>query len=183
MAFSISNRKNKETGNNSSVSEIEPTEIIEPVATVPPEITHEEISNNLDESATNEIAQNNVDTAAETAPPPQLPSPPNTESPILENEIESGPEQSATEIATETPPAPISQRKNRRRGKKPYFQEDNSIDEEFASRLDMSCANDIVAPNIENAYIADYIRYDLFKKITRKKDGNPYFTTNAILKN
>lgn len=164
---SIPNRKkNKETGINSSVSEIEPTEIIEAAATVPPDMTHEEISNRIDESATNEINQINVETGqstiAETMPPQQLPSPA-----ILENEIESGPEQPVTEyntvepseIATELPPAPISQRKkNRRRGKKPHAQEDNSIDEEFASRLDLSCADaDTGAPHIENAHISTYI--------------------------
>lgn len=166
MAFSILNRKNQETGNNSSVSEIEPPEVIEPVVTVSPEITHEEISNGLDESATNEINQINVETGqstiAETVTPQQMPSPPNTnESPIMENEIESGPEQSVTEFnavdSTELPPAPILQRKNRRRGKKTHFQDDINIDEEFASRLDLSCADaGVPGPQIENAHVSTY---------------------------
>lgn len=175
--FRTAKKKNKETGNNSTVSEIEPTEIIEPVVTVPPEITHEEIVNTIDESATNEINQINVgesgqSTIAETVPPQLLPSPPNTdESAVLENEIEIGPDQPPPEfntidsidIATEMPPASISQRKNRRKGKKSHAHEDNTIDEEFASRLDISCTDaQVLGPHIENAHIANYIRYDLF---------------------
>lgn len=160
MAIFIPNRKHKETGNNSSVSEIETTEIIEPAVTVPPGITHEEISNGIGDPVINEINE-----IAETVPPP--PFQPNTPEPaVYENEIESGPEPPATEfnsvdpseIDTERPPAPISQRKNRRRKKKPHVEEDNNIDEEFASRLDDSCNDDqnVKAPTLENSVIAGY---------------------------
>lgn len=128
----------------------------------------------------NEITGTNVEsgqpTIAETVPSQQAPppSPPNYhESAVSENEIQSGTEPPATEynavdpgeVSTERPPAPITQRKNRRRKKKPYAQEDDSIDEEFASRLDMSCNDEVnePAPTLENSSISGYIRYDLFE--------------------
>lgn len=148
------------------------------MVTVPPEITHQEIANNVDQTATNEINQINV----ESGPPAiaeTIPSPPNTyESTISENEIENGPNQTPPsppteyntddpiEIATEMPPATISQRKNRRRGKKMQ-----DIDEEFASRLDVSCADaKVVAPPIENAFVASYIQYVLSSYFLRSHD-------------
>lgn len=148
------------------MSEIEPPEIIEPI-TVSPEITHEEIVKTVDESATNEINEINVN----SLPPHQVSTQqPNAYEPIAsENEIANGPDQTlpelnkivdSGEITTEQPPAPISQRKNRRKGKKHHAHEDNSIDEEFASRLDMSCADaETSAPQIENAHVANYLRY------------------------
>lgn len=153
------------------MSEIEPPEIIEPV-TVSPEITHEEIVKSVDGSATNEINEINVN----SLPPHQV----STQQPTAsENEIANGPDQTVPElnaivdsgeITTEPPPAPISQRKNRRKGKKHHAHEDNSIDEEFASRLDMSCADaETSAPQIENAHVANYLRYkfDLDSKINK----------------
>lgn len=165
----------KETGNNSTVSEIEQPEVIESVVTVPPEITHEEmVGNAVDGTATNEINEINVKSgqsriAETTEPPQQVPEQSNNahESAISENDIENGPDQllpefnsvDSIETLTEIPPASISQRKNRRKHKKPHLQEDNSIDEEFASRLDMSCADaETAAPQIEDAHVASYIR-------------------------
>lgn len=136
-----------ETGNNSSVSEIEPPEVIEPIGTVSPDITHEEIINRVEGTTANQLNE-----VAVTELPIQVPFQPE----ISENEIQQQqlPEQFEPEIASTT------QRKPRRKGKKPNVQEDNNIDSEFASRLDMSCADaETIAPQIENAHVSDYIRY------------------------
>lgn len=56
--------------------------------------------------------------------------------------------------------AETTTQKHRRKGKGSDFQEDNFIDEDFASRMDMSCMDDAtIAPQISDAYIVEYIRY------------------------
>lgn len=138
-----------ETGNNSTVSEIEPPEIIVPV-TVSPEITHEEFVNRFDGSVTSEA--NEID----VAPNPQIisvtaaPEIPEQES---HNQNEELPEQGSSQ--------PEKQKKRRRKGKVTELQEDNSIDADFASSLDMSCIEGTTAPAINDAYIQEYIQYDL----------------------
>lgn len=146
------------------MSEIEPPEIIEPV-TVSPEITHEEIIKSVNESVANEITGNSELPHHVSTQPPNV-----YESPVSEheNEIGNGPDQvlpeletivDSIEITTEMPTAPISPRKNRRKGKKNHAHEDNTIDEDFARRLDMSCADaQTSAPQIENAHVANYVR-------------------------
>lgn len=136
------------------MSEIEPPDVIEPAGTVSPDITHEEIIKTSEESPSNQfnvgIVQevSNQEISENEIQPPQLPE---QEIPqenfVVEEEIPSIPTTSA---------AP---RKKGRKNKKPNVQEDNNIDSEFASRLDMSCADaETIAPQIENAHVADYIR-------------------------
>lgn len=50
----------------------------------------------------------------------------------------------------------VSEAPQKKRRRKP--QEDNTIDDEFASRLDMSCTEGTVAPSIVNAYILEFAR-------------------------
>lgn len=145
------------------MSEIEPPVIIAPV-TISPEITHEEIAKTVDESATNEINEINVNQHTQSTQPPSA------------NEIllsENGFDRSSPEPSTsEMPPASILQRifKSRRKGKKHHALEDKSIDEEFASRLDMSCADaETSAPQIDNAHVANYIRYGIFLILMQSK--------------
>lgn len=52
----------------------------------------------------------------------------------------------------------FSQESQKKRRPKPDIQEDNTIDDEFASRLDVSCAETTVAPSIVGAYVSDYAR-------------------------
>lgn len=122
-----------ETGNNSSVSEIEQPEVIEPIDTVSQDLTHEEITNPLG-------------TAVESQPE-------NSVNEIQQQQLPEKPDDLQSQSA------PTGQKKHRRKGKKPNVQEDDVIDVEFASRLDMSCADtETPAPQIENAHVADYIR-------------------------
>lgn len=120
-----------ETGGDSTVSEIEPLVVIEPFATIQPEITHQEME-------TSEV-QEPVTSDSNINPLPE------THSEQVENEV------------LETP-ITVSEASQKKRRRKPDIQEDNTIDEEFASRLDMSCIEETVAPTIVNAYIVEYAR-------------------------
>lgn len=120
------------------VSEIEPPVVIEEIVTVPPEVTHEEIQNSIPnvpitESVNSEVIDNE-DNAIGT-----------------ETEIENEAESALTS-------SEIPQKKRRRKGKLSEVQEDDSIDDEFASRLDMSCIEGIVAPSVSDAHVKEYIR-------------------------
>lgn len=128
------------------MSEIEPQEVIEPIVTISPEITHEELEvRPIEEPLTdrpNQIEQNPDQTFNLNAQ-----------------------EKEAEELETaesEEPHAPSTGQKKRRRKGKNEYQEDDTIDDEFASRLDMSCIEDTPAPSVNDAYIVEYIRYDLF---------------------
>lgn len=76
--------------------------------------------------------------------------------------IPSNPEQTLTTATAEVESVPSTeatkQKKRRRKGKISDAQEDNNIDYEFASRLDMSCIEGIAAPSVNDAYVLEYIR-------------------------
>lgn len=113
---------------------IEPT-----IATVAPEITHQEME-------TSEI-QEPVTVVAETAEitnDSNINPSPETDSEHISNEV----------VETEV----VLEAAHKKRRRKPEIQEDNTIDDEFASRLDMSCAEATVAPMIVNAYVVEYVR-------------------------
>lgn len=133
-----------ETGSDSTVSEIEPPEVNESLATISPEITHQEVHDvrPVDQVTTGQPNENELDTNSldndeiqETAEPDDA----------------DDQETSSTTV----------QKKRRRKGKINEFQEDNTIDEDFASRLDMSCIDGTAAPTIDNAYVVEYIRYEI----------------------
>lgn len=129
-----------ETGGDSTVSEIEPPVVIEHFATVPPELTHQELKTSEVQEPDiilNETSEATVDSNSNPLP--------ETHSEQLENEV----------VEAEITVSEAPQKKRRR---KPNIQEDNTIDDEFASRLDMSCAEGIVATPIVNAYVTDYAR-------------------------
>lgn len=168
-----------ETGNNSTVSEIEGPEVIEAIVTVSPEITHEEVLQPIEEPSTNEVNTNEILAPPSQAPPsevespeiPQLPEspPPPQEFPEQvtagqETIEQESPEQESTDQESVQPdeqqtPNINSQKKRRRKGKIPEFHEENNIDDDFASRLDMTCIEGTVAPAVNDAYIVEYIRY------------------------
>lgn len=168
-------------GNNSTVSEIETPEVIEAIVTVSPDITHEEVLQPIQESSTNEVNTNEI-----LAPPSQAPSsePESPESPKeisqssqsppqeLPEQVTAGqetveqesPEQESPDQETTQPEEQQilntnSQKKRRRKGKIPEFQEENNIDDDFANRLDMTCIEGTIAPAVNDAYIVEYIRY------------------------
>lgn len=117
----------------SPVAEIEQTEM-SPIES-PVEVTHEEISQINDVSVTNE-SQPHTNEIEET----------NSNNVPQEPEVEVEP--------TET----VTQQKRRRKGKN--YEEDATIDEAYASQLDLSCVGEtaISAPNVDNAFISKYNR-------------------------
>lgn len=172
MILSFKNKSflfQKETGNNSTVSEIEPPEVIEPVKTVAPEITHEEVKNEAEINY--DVEASSVLTHVETEAPEILQgesSDRNTDhvdeqvSQVPEGvPIDHDAEQSSTPEKAEGSQTngKTGQKKRRRKGKVPEFQEDNTIDEDFASRLDMSCIEGTAAPAVNDAYVVEYIQY------------------------
>lgn len=164
-----------ETGNNSTVSEIEAPEVIEAVVTVSPEITHEEVVQPVEVQTENEV--NEILAPPSQAPPSEseLPEVPPTETQsapeppqevpeqqtVVEEETvdQESPDQETSAPEEQQMPNSNSQKKRRRKGKIPEFQEDNNIDDDFASRLDMSCIEGTTAPVVGDAYIVEYIRY------------------------
>lgn len=112
------------------------------MVTVSPDKTHEEIHD------VNEIGL--ADPVAEVAGASNTVSEQESESP--ENEPDED-DQYTIAGSSEAP-----QKKRRRKGKVSDAQEDNTIDEEFASRLDMSCIEGAVAPTVNDAYVVEYIR-------------------------
>lgn len=56
------------------------------------------------------------------------------------------------------PTEAVPQQKRRRKGKN--YEEDTTIDEAYASQLDLSCVGEtpIAAPNLDNAFISKYNR-------------------------
>lgn len=166
-----------ETGNNSTVSEIEAPEVIEAVITVSPEITHEEVLQPVEQPITDEVNTNEIlappsqapplefDLESHSADPVPAESPPQElpQSEIIEPETidqeEESPEQGSAQPEEQQTPNTKTQKKRRRKGKIPEFQEDNNIDDDFASRLDMTCIEGTVAPTVNDAYIVEYIRY------------------------
>lgn len=160
--------------------------MVEPVVTNSPEITHEEVVQPVEEPITNEENPNEILAPPSQAPPletpPEAPEAPQPESPPQElpeqetigqeigeetqqetvgqetNEQES-PDQESSQPEEQQTTNTNSQKKRRRKGKIPEFQEDNTIDDDFASRLDMTCIEGTVAPAVNDAYIVEYIRY------------------------
>lgn len=129
-----------ETGGDSTVSEIEPPVVIETFATDPPEITHQEMETSEAQEpiiVLNETADITSDSSINPLP--------ETHSEQEENEV----------LETKITVSEAPQKKRRR---KPDIQEVDTIDDEFASRLDMSCIEATVAPTIINAYIVEYAR-------------------------
>lgn len=146
------------------MSEIEQPEVIEPIGTVTQDLTHEEYVNPLGNLTPNPIDEIGIQT--------EIDSPVESRPDISVNEIQ---QQQLPEQPDDLPnlPTPTTQRKQRRKGKKPNVQEDDSIDDEFASRLDMSCADtESPAPQIENAHVAEYIRYCIRCFIVNRISGN-----------
>lgn len=132
-----------ETGGDSTVSEIEPQVVIEPFATVPPEITHQEMETfKIEDPSTIPTDAAEITSESNINPSPEI------HQEQEENEV-------PLETQTQTTSSKAPQKKRRR---KPDIQEDNNIDDEFASRLDMSCIEGTVAPTIVNAYIVEYAR-------------------------
>lgn len=125
---------NIETGNNSTISEIEPPEVI---GTVAPGLTHEELQKPVEQPTTSGPNKNEIEA-------------PSSQAPISEVEQQPGQETETKQTNT--------QKKRRRKGKVD-IQEDNTIDADFASRLDMSCLEGSIAPTVPDAYIVEYIRY------------------------
>lgn len=160
------------------MSEIEAPEVIEAVITVSPELTHEEVLQPVEQSITDEVNTNEIlappslapplesdsesrsaDPVPVESPPQELPEPEINEPETVDQEEES-PEQEPAQPEEQQPtPNTKAQKKRRRKGKIPEFQEDNNIDDDFASRLDMSCIEGTVAPTVNDAYIVEYIRY------------------------
>lgn len=141
------------------MSEIESPEVIEPIATIAPEITHEEIIKTDEQPATNHPIQIEVATEqVKIEQPEQVPIEPEFGgSDASHNEIDK-PEPIQEPEQPDEPPVAPKKRKGKK-GKKQHAQEDNNIDTEFASRLDMSCTDaKTVAPHIENAHVASYAR-------------------------
>lgn len=132
-----------ETGSNSTVSEIEPPELNESLATISPEITHQEFHDvrPVDQVTTGQPNENELDSNS------------------LDDEIQETAEPDDADDQ-ETSSTTV-QKKRRRKGKINEFQEDNTIDEDFASRLDMSCIDGTAAPTVDNAYVVEYIRYKI----------------------
>lgn len=155
------------------MSEIEPPEVIELVKTVAPEITHEEVRN---EAETNDVEASSVLTTLETEAP-ETPETRQTESPERNTDQNSEqvlqvPDEAPREHGSDQDSSPDlssptegsqaigtnAQKKRRRKGKVSEFQEDNLIDEDFASRLDMSCIEGTAAPAVNDAYVVEYIQ-------------------------
>lgn len=151
--------------------------MIEAVITVSPELTHEEVLQPVEQSITDEVNTNEILAPPSQAPPFELDSesrssdqdaipaesPPQElpEQEIIEpdQEEEESPEQAPAQPEEQPTLNTKTQKKRRRKGKIPEFQEDNNIDDDFASRLDMSCIEGTVAPTVNDAYIVEYIRY------------------------
>lgn len=160
-----------ETGTNSSVSEIEPSEVIEPVKTVEPEITHEEYVHVVEDptaNQANEIEVSSVSTVLEKVTPEthQPESPEHVPEQVREQVPEREPTEQDHEEESSQPEEPQTigsnlQKKRRRKGKVSEFQEDNLIDADFASRLDMTCIEGTAAPAVNDAYVVEYIPYYL----------------------
>lgn len=133
-----------ETGSNSTVSEIEQPEVIESLATISPEITHQEFHDvrPVDQITTGQPNENGLDTNS-----------------LDNDEIQETPE--PDDADDQETSSTMVQKKRRRKGKVNEFQEDNTIDEDFASRLDMSCIDGTAAPSVDNAYVVEYIRYKI----------------------
>lgn len=128
--------------------------MIEPIGTVSPDITHEEFVKTVEVTPSNQF--NDINVVVGTEEPNQMPPKQN----ILKNDISESEPRQGNSIEPEIPqtPTPITKKRDRK-PKKSNLQEDNNIDDEFASRLDMSCADAAIsAPQIENAHVADYIR-------------------------
>lgn len=161
------------------MSEIEPPEVFEPVKTVAPELTHEEFINKVE---TNDVEASSVLTTFETEAPETR----QTETPehnvdhvaerVPEQEtIDQDVEQGSSQPDDSQTAGTGVQKKRRRKGKVSEFQEDNLIDVDFASRLDMSCIEGTAAPAVNDAYVVEYIQYDLNIYDRPKRIGNTYF--------
>lgn len=159
--------------------------MIETVVTVSPDITHEEVLQPIEESSKNDVNTNEILAPPSQAPPsvsasPELPvisqsseSPPQVfpeqvtagqetveqESPEQKSTEQESPDQESTQPEEQQTLNTNSQKKRRRKGKIPEFQEENNIDDDFASRLDMTCIEGTIAPAVSDAYIVEYIRY------------------------
>ncbi|XP_031619503.1 fibrillin-2 isoform X4 [Contarinia nasturtii] len=136
-----------ETGSNSTVSEIEQG-MIGVIGTVAPGLTHEEFIEPVEQPTTKGPNTNEIE-----APPSQAPA---LDSEQHVEHVETSEHESAPQ--TEAPTNALKKRKGHRKGKKPEFQEDNTIDADFASRLDMSCIDGVTAPSVSDAHIVEYIR-------------------------
>lgn len=132
-------------GENSPVSEIEAPEVIDSVITISPDITHEEI----------EIAAPIENPSTDY--PNEIQVDPNQSQPDSVT-ILSEPEETDLVESEDRPSAPVTGQKKRRRKGKNDFQEDDRIDEDFASHLDMSCMDGTTAPSVDDAFIVEYIR-------------------------
>lgn len=119
------------SSDESPVAEIEQTEA-SPVE-APVEVTHQEISQAIDAIMKSESQATNEIEAENNG-----------------HNVSQEPEVDSTEA--------VPQQKRRRKGK--YYEEDTTIDEEYASRLDLSCVGEtaISAPNLDNAFISKYNR-------------------------
>lgn len=121
-------------GDNAIVGEIERTDAAPAEPSV--EITHEEIAQTSETAVqSNASATNEIETDGDNV--------------AQESEVD------ATEVdAAEVVP----QQKRRRKGK--HYEEDTTIDEAYASQLDLSCVGGtaISAPSIDNAIISKYNR-------------------------
>lgn len=118
------------SSDESPVAEIEQTEA-SPVET-PVEVTHEEISHAIDAVVKSESqAANEIEAESN-------------------DNVSQEPDVESTEA--------VPQQKRRRKGKN--YEEDTTIDEEYASKLDLSCVGEtaISAPNLDNAFISKYNR-------------------------
>lgn len=133
---------------------MEPPEIIEPI-TVSPEITHEEFVKPIEVPTTSQTSE--IDVAPSQPIDLATASPEAHESP---EQNEDSPEQESGHPEEQQTPTATSQKKRRRKGKVTEVQEDNLIDVDFASRLDMSCIEGTAAPAINDAFVVEYIQYD-----------------------
>lgn len=135
-------------GGNSTVSEIEPPEVIDQIATISPDLTHEELEEVKPIEQPTTGHPNEIDVVSGQSSDPNA----------LDQEEPEEPEEVLVESENQQTVHSTGQKKRRRKGKVNEFQEDNTIDEDFASRLDMSCIDGTAAPSVDDAYVVEYIR-------------------------
>lgn len=127
-------------GDNAIVGEIERTDAAPAEPSV--EITHEEIAQTSETAVqSNASATNEIETDGDNV--------------AQESEVDATEVDAAEVDAAEVVP----QQKRRRKGK--HYEEDTTIDEAYASQLDLSCVGGtaISAPSIDNAIISKYNRW------------------------
>lgn len=152
-----------ETGSNSSVSEIETPEVIETVATVSPDLTHEEIHRGKSVDVSTASQTNEIDAFETEASQGTLHQSPNQLTTNGELSGREQPQLSSTQSIAQ------NEDQEETESEDDGINDDIYIDVDFASRLDFSCLEESsrsMAPTIEDGRVVSYNTYDVSIVIT-----------------